>query len=173
MSHPGVANHSSNHRDMKHELQYDSLSHTTIFSELLKRMSGFALTNYIWEIIVTNKSLYNMIEHKTQGVSLITSVILRWDVITYSCPNSYGDLTNLLLLLGHGFVIHPNVCGSCNYASQVLVHDMICWRHQIETFSRVTGHLCGEITGDRWPPHTKASDAEFLIFSLICAGMNG
>ena len=23
---------------------------------------------------------------------------------------------------------------------------------------RVTGHLCGEFTGDRWIPHTKASD---------------
>ena len=26
---------------------------------------------------------------------------------------------------------------------------------------RVTGHLCGEFTGPRWIPHTKASDAEF------------
>ena len=25
---------------------------------------------------------------------------------------------------------------------------------------RVTGHLCGEFTGDRWIPHTKASDAK-------------
>ena len=25
---------------------------------------------------------------------------------------------------------------------------------------RVTGHLCGEFTGPRWIPHTKASDAE-------------
>ena len=25
---------------------------------------------------------------------------------------------------------------------------------------RVTGHLCGEFTGLRWSPHTKASDAE-------------
>ena len=27
-------------------------------------------------------------------------------------------------------------------------------------FFRVTGHLCGEFTGHRWIPHTKASDAE-------------
>ena len=25
---------------------------------------------------------------------------------------------------------------------------------------RVTGHLCGEFTGPRWIPRTKASDAE-------------
>ena len=28
------------------------------------------------------------------------------------------------------------------------------------TIFRVTGHLCGEFTGPRWIPHTKASDAE-------------
>ena len=27
-------------------------------------------------------------------------------------------------------------------------------------FFRVTGHLCGEFTGPRWIPRTKASDAE-------------
>ena len=30
--------------------------------------------------------------------------------------------------------------------------------------SRVTGHLCGEFTGPRWIPHTKASDAELWYF---------
>ena len=29
---------------------------------------------------------------------------------------------------------------------------------------RVTGHLCGEFTGPRWIPHTKASDAELWYF---------
>ena len=38
---------------------------------------------------------------------------------------------------------------------------------------RVTGHLCGEFTGPRWIPHTKASDAELLMFSLICTRING
>ena len=30
--------------------------------------------------------------------------------------------------------------------------------------SRITGHLCGEFTGPRWIPHTKASDAELWCF---------
>ena len=34
---------------------------------------------------------------------------------------------------------------------------------------RVTGPLCGEFTGHRWIPDTKASDAELWCFSLICA----
>ena len=29
---------------------------------------------------------------------------------------------------------------------------------------RVTGHLCGEFTGPRWIPHTKASDADLWCF---------
>ena len=37
---------------------------------------------------------------------------------------------------------------------------------------RVTGPVCGEFTRHRWIPGTKASDAELLMFSLICAWIN-
>ena len=37
--------------------------------------------------------------------------------------------------------------------------DVIKWKH----FSR-NCHLCGEFTGPRWSPRTKASDAEFDVF---------
>ena len=40
-------------------------------------------------------------------------------------------------------------------------------------FFRVTGPLCGEFTGDRWIPRTKASDAKLWCFSFICAWING
>ena len=32
---------------------------------------------------------------------------------------------------------------------------------------RVTGHLCGEFTGPRWVPRTKASDAELWCFFYL------
>ena len=38
---------------------------------------------------------------------------------------------------------------------------------------RVTGLLCGEFTGNRWIPHSKANDTRVLVFSLICAWING
>ena len=38
---------------------------------------------------------------------------------------------------------------------------------------RVTSHLCGEFTGPRWIPRTKASDAELWCFCLICVRING
>ena len=33
-----------------------------------------------------------------------------------------------------------------------------------ENIFRVTGHLCGEVTGPRWISHIKASDAELWCF---------
>ena len=42
-----------------------------------------------------------------------------------------------------------------------LVRMMTSWNGNI---FRVTGHLCGEFTGHRWIPHTKASDAELWCF---------
>ena len=42
-----------------------------------------------------------------------------------------------------------------------------------ENIFRVTGPLCGEFTGHRWITLTKASDAELLMFSSICARTNG
>ena len=38
------------------------------------------------------------------------------------------------------------------------------WRHQMEIFSAFTGPLCGEFTGHRWIPLTKARDAELWCF---------
>ena len=39
--------------------------------------------------------------------------------------------------------------------------------------SRVTSHLCGEFTGDWWNPRHKGQWRGALMFSLICAWING
>ena len=53
-------------------------------------------------------------------------------------------------------LIHPNLCFYSMKKNSVVRHDdVIKWKHLC-----VTGHLCGEFTGPRWIPHTKASDAE-------------
>ena len=42
----------------------------------------------------------------------------------------------------------------------ISIHDdVIKWKH-----FRVTGLLCGELTGHRWIPRTKASDTELWPF---------
>ena len=50
---------------------------------------------------------------------------------------------------------------------RVVHEDVIKWKH-----FRVTGPLCGEFTGPRWIPRTKASNAELWFFSLICVWIN-
>ena len=46
------------------------------------------------------------------------------------------------------------------------------WRHQMETFSALLVICVGKFTGHRWVSCTNASDAEALMFSLICAWIN-
>ena len=57
-------------------------------------------------------------------------------------------------------------------------HALISFMEDMMTSSngnifRVTGPLCGEFTGHRWIPLTKASDTELLILSIICAWTDG
>ena len=59
--------------------------------------------------------------------------------------------------------------GDCLFHAK---RPVIWWRHQMETFPRYWSFMW-EITGHRWIPITKASDAEPLIFSLICAWTKG
>ena len=47
---------------------------------------------------------------------------------------------------------------------------MTSWNRNI---FRVTGHLCGEFTGPRWIPRTKAQWRRALMLSLICVWING
>ena len=46
------------------------------------------------------------------------------------------------------------------------------WRHQMESLP-VTDPLCGEFIGHRWIPPRKGQWRGVLMFSLICAWING
>ena len=46
--------------------------------------------------------------------------------------------------------------------------DVIKWKN-----FPLTCPVCGELTGHRWIPHTKASDAELWCFFCICPWING
>ena len=60
--------------------------------------------------------------------------------------------------------------GTSNYIPQIMWDVITCpcpWYVMTSSngnIFRVTGHLCGEFTGPRWIPHTKASDAELWCF---------
>ena len=72
---------------------------------------------------------------------------------------------------------------ACFQDHTFLLPALVHWNRDIASFGmmtssngnifRVTGHLCGEFTGHRWIPRTKASDGELWCFALICAWING
>ena len=69
-------------------------------------------------------------------------IIIRWWISWYS-ERSYPEvsLRHIELILGVCMMTSSN-------------GNIFC----------VTGHLCGEFTGDRWIPRTKASDAIFDVY---------
>ena len=61
--------------------------------------------------------------------------------------------------------LHPCVKSVFHRSIRYVMDSMVQTAYLIMTSSngnifRVTGHLCGEFTGPRWIPRTKASDAE-------------
>ena len=71
------------------------------------------------------------------------------------------------------FIIMHYVIYYCSERCDLLIKApgmMTSWNG---TIFLVTGHLCGEFTGPRLIPRTKASDAELWFFSLICVWING
>ena len=64
-------------------------------------------------------------------------------------------------------VFYGMCCSDCLYKMTLTIE--ICpvsymMTSSIGKFYRVTGPLCGEFTGHRWIPHTKASDVELWCF---------
>ena len=83
------------------------------------------------------------------------------ELINY--PNSKVRGANMGPIWGRQDPGGPHV-GPMNFA--IWVCYISWWRHQMETFFRVTGPLIlwGEFTGHWWIPLTKASDAERWCF---------
>ena len=52
----------------------------------------------------------------------------------------------------------------------IIISSIVMMTSSNENIFRVTGHLCGEFTGPRWIPRTKASDAELWCFRWSTPG---
>ena len=52
------------------------------------------------------------------------------------------------------------MCAMCNF----ICHFQFMMTSSNGNIFHITGHLCGEFTGPRWIPHTKASDMELWCF---------
>ena len=96
--------------------------------------------------------------HYPRVKASIATAARRWSWSTKKFP-----CWNKLLLLNNGFRIWHNHVLATRPPAYV-ARGGTWWRLQWKHF-RVTGPLCGELTGHRWIPLTKASDAE-LWYSL-------
>ena len=89
-------------------------------------------------MITSPFGLFLDILHELVGITKILSALIDALLTSPAEPQQiFGD-------------IHPN-------GLLVAIHSMMTSSNG--NIFRVTGHLCGEFTGPRWIPHTKASDA--------------
>ena len=93
----------------------------------------------------------------TFGHGLI--ILLCFDINFY-CPFYFPDIMSPVL-------VYWSVASSYG---DVIIVMMTSWNGNI---FRVTGPLCGELTGPRWIPVTKARDAELLCFLWYLPWING
>ena len=76
----------------------------------------------------------------------------------------------VVMLTTSGAASHEHFCIQCVVISSLGVVMMTSSNGNI---FRVTGPLCGEFTGHRWIPRTKASDAELWCFLWSAPEING
>ena len=127
-------------------------------------------------IVNTSQTLCDLIHHSS-ACSVYTSGTQIWSSLCL-------QMSQHLAVLGHHQAKWwlkklPMFVWWLNYIIQNVQQDLTksrvtagvnvlwsWWRHQMETFNifRVNGPLCGEFTGHRWIPLTRASDAELWCF---------
>ena len=101
--------------------------------------------------------------------------------LKYNAPLTTTDTTHSNLWLSWEFVMcsetnrwnqHLLLCKNITYSSQSANSRLygIMMTSSNGNIFRVTGHLCGEFTGYRWIPRTKASDAGLWCF--LCVRIN-
>ena len=101
------------------------------------------------------------------------SLWLRCKIFAASLKTENSHYSSSVVTVGTGFLVIGKLwClwwHSCFYDSSQFTGSNPMMTSSNGSISRVTGHLCGEFTGPRWIPHTKASDAELwcLLWSAL------
>ena len=93
------------------------------------------------------------------------------DIVAYSVATAFNANQGFLFNVLHNIIMNPcanSISGWYIYNVQFGVLCRCISRSMMTSSNgnifRVTGHLCGEITGPQWIPLTKASDAELWCF---------
>ena len=83
----------------------------------------------------------------SHGITIVSSFVMIWFIFSRKLPHI------------------------CTWT--LLVTGWIMMTSSNGNIFRVTGHLCGEFTGDRWIPRKKGQWLRALMFSLFFAWING
>ena len=141
-----------------------------------ERFVWFLRPRHCWlEIISLNPELMSNKTKNNKYKPLLFTVICT-SVCWYTLDKTYEDY--LFPLLWDGSVIcngleksvlqdrkiFLDLCGTSKCYFTLGYICMIMMTSSNGNIFRVTGHLCGEFTGHRWIPRTKASDAELWCF---------
>ena len=81
-----------------------------------------------------------------------------YPLIYYTYIYASFDIANFSLLWNHTGGLAPD------HANNGVIAVLFMMTLSNGKIFHVTGHLCGELTGFRWIPRTKASDAELWFF---------
>ena len=123
------------------------------------------------------KATYNVISYciLENRVVLMTSLSSLVVVLMTDCSATTNDKVGAMTTLGHVYVITPLTWRE--FVSEIWNRSAVNIYCMMTSSSgnifRVTGHLCGEFTGHRWIFPLKGQWRRALIFSLICAWING
>ena len=104
----------------------------------------------------------------------VTDSLIVWDLAVKSAPTSWcmSYIYIYIYIYIHMYIIYMCVCVCIHVCDKAHITFFMMTSSHGNIF-HVIGHLSGEFTGSRWIPRTKASDAELLVFSLICTRING
>ena len=142
--------------------------HLRRVSDLLYDWKSFLLY-YMKDVVLHCSTFFKWNDSSSSSSRVITPLLCQNDAVTlvffyivthaFRCFNLYTSdwltMINPLRIL-RIYLRHPQ--------KQCSMNTLFMMTSSNGNISRVTGHLCGEYTGHRWIPHTKASDPEHWCF---------
>ena len=157
-------------------MKYADVSHCfkkgdNLFKENYGPFIVLTVISKLYEAILNNQ----MVNHFRDLFNILLSAIRKH----YNCQSLLLKLIEVIKSAqdkGHktGAVFHEFIQGfwlltpcfiNCKIESIMLLYSRVMMTSSNGNIFRVTGHLCGEFTGPRWIPHTKARELWCLLWS--------
>ena len=134
---------------------------TTPKQHVIKNTAFWSFDSAIVKTYITDTPYFDFRRHDYYVTPLLRVRLERWRGDNFSVGHPF---LGKVMIITH----FPN---NWNYIDDGDRHNS--WKlinSSNGNIFRIAGHLCGEFTGPRWIPHTKASDAELWCFLWSASG---